>query len=146
MPVLMFRIKSNSEIIKIQKNIHAQSCVFRRAVITRVAGTAPAAAAEQVQGGISFTCDWLKAFQVMSNLNRNLILVPIDETQYHHDIRFDLTLDGEDISSDFLVNVYNYVGDDTLVFATGGQVATEFAIKYIDLFFEFDELFDYTTT
>ena len=173
MPVLHFRITQQDQPIDLSRTLHSQNCTLRRITIVRnisipsnipvtvdpliplVVGLAPTPyfvptytdPLHDMKGGIIIDVSFFKGFEVLSNFSSNDIMCPFNNMESVVDNRFEQNFANEDISLSFNVKVYNYKRENTLKFVddTGVEEADPAAIKYIDMFFEFDELFEYNT-
>ena len=149
MPVLHLRIKEANENINLSRSLHAQSFVFKRAVVVMNPSTQP----NQIQnldGGVTIQLSFFTGFELLSNLSSNNIYLPFSPPKIDsnvtpntgnydvYDIRYDLQFDAEDVKNSFNAKVFHYdSGKDKPTF---GSAAGN--IKYIDLYFEFDNLFN----
>jgi hypothetical protein len=139
MPVLHFRISSAQENIKLSRSLHAQNFTLRRAVVVKDASI-PNPTDIPYDGGCCVEVSFFTGFEVLSNMNSNDILIPFDSTKEMNDPRFTLNFSSEEIRPSFSVSVFTYTKEHKCPFGAGpGE------IKFIDLFFEFSELFDYNT-
>ena len=149
MPVLHMRIQKANENINLSRSLHAQSFVFKRAVVVLNPSTA-AGTIQNLDGGVTIQLSFFTGFELLSNLSSNNIYLPftppkLDTTVTSNtgnydifDIRYDLQFNTEDIKNSFNASVYHYdSGSQQPTFGT-----TAGTIKYIDLYFEFDDLFN----
>ena len=149
MPVLHFRINQNKENINLSRSIHAQSFIFKRAVVV----CNPSTATNQLKnldGGVNIKCSFLNGFEILSNQNSNNLYLPfappivmvapdsvaVAANYDIFDLRYDLQFSAEDIKNSFNVEVLNYDSNVSPDF----HPTTAGTIKYIDLYFEFSEL------
>ena len=165
MPILHFRITQQNQPIDLSRTLHSQNCTLRRITIVRnislpnnIPGSPTQLPAtpyfvptypgdQDMEGGIIIDVSFFKGFEVLSNFSSNDIMCPFDNMQSVVDNRFEQNFANEDISLSFNVKVFNYKRENTLKFVddTGVGKDDPAAIKYIDMFFEFDELFAYNT-
>ena len=162
MPILHFRVDKQQQNIDLSRTLHSQNLTFRRAIITRnrsIASVPPAGTnppdnyiptyTVDYLGGIIIDVSFFKGFEILSNFTSNDLMVPFNNDQSNVDHRFDMNFASEDIALSFNVQIYDFKRQlipDTLFTSTTGVADTAIgAIKYIDLFFEFDNLHDYNT-
>jgi len=160
MPVLHFRVKKQNENIDISRTLHSQNLTLRRVVITRnkslINNVPPGPLTPpydnfvptylpDLKGGIIVDVSFFKGFEILSNFVSNDILVPFGNEVANIDNRYNLNFANEDIALSFNVQCYNFERKDTVVFQTNDTDTTAGSIKYIDLFFDFDNLYDYST-
>ena len=143
------RILKENDNINLSRSLHAQSFVFKRAVVVMNPSTT-AGTIQNLDGGLTIQLSFFTGFELLSNLSSNNIYLPfsppkIDSTITPNtgnydifDIRYDLQFDAEDVKNSFNAKVYHYdSGSQQPTFGTA-----EGTIKYIDLYFEFDNLFN----
>ena len=132
MPILHFRLKSNDESINIGRPLHAQQFTLRRAVVVL-----QSTGATSFDGGVRVDVSFFNGFEILSNEVQNLLYIPFDTTATVIDKRFEFSFNAEDVQDAFQVRTRNM----------GSNAAADFdsatGIKYIDLFFEFTELYNY---
>ena len=159
MPVLHFRIKKQNENIDLSRTLHSQNLTLRRVIITRnrsVITNSPLLApvpsdnfipeyTTDLKGGIIVDISFFKGFEILSNFVSNDILVPFGNEVANIDNRYNLNFANEDIALSFNVQCYDFERKNSVVFQNDTTATTDGAIKYIDLFFDFDNLFDYST-
>ena len=159
MPVLHFRIKKQNENIDLSRTLHSQNLTLRRVIITRnrsVISNAPTTApipadnfipeyTTDLKGGIIVDISFFKGFEILSNFVSNDILVPFGNEVANIDNRYNLNFANEDIALSFNVQCYDFERKNSVVFQSDTTATTDGAIKYIDLFFDFDNLYDYST-
>jgi len=172
MPVLHFRITKQNQPINLSRTLHSQNLTLRRTTIVRnisipknipvtvgatttQVGLAPTPyfvpeytdPKEDMHGGIILDVSFFRGYELLSNFCSNDLLIPFDNMQSVVDNRYQQNFNNEDISLSFNVQVYNYKRQNILKFVSEEDVGENEpgAIKYIDVFFEFDELFDYNT-
>jgi len=149
MPVLHLRITKENDNINLSRSLHAQSFVFKRAVV--VMNPSPTAGTIQnLDGGVTIQLSFFTGFELLSNLSANNIYLPFSPPKIDSnvtpntgnfdifDIRYDLQFDAEDVKNSFNAKVFHY--DSGSEQPTFGSSAGN--IKYIDLYFEFDNLFN----
>ena len=139
MPVLHFRIKNAKENIKLSRSLHAQNFTLRRAVVVKDASIHNPVDTPY-NGGMCVEVSFFTGFEVLSNMNSNDILIPFDSSKEMNDPRFTLNFSSEEISASFSVSVSTYDKGFECPFGEGAG-----EIKFVDLFFEFSELYDYNT-
>lgn len=152
MAILHYRITEAEQSINIPNTIHAQSFIFRRAVV-RMTPLAAGSTSTNCKGGVVITISHLSGFEISSgtsissttgkpitnNLGANDILIGLDEFKPINNIYFDMEFESEDINQGFQVKVSNF-DRGPVVFGTGaGQITS------IDLYFQFASLYDYKT-
>tara|TARA_R110002096_G_scaffold368683_1_gene561975 strand:+ start:59 stop:565 length:507 start_codon:yes stop_codon:yes gene_type:complete len=167
MPVLHFRLTSKNQPINMSRSLHSQNLTLRRVSVVRnisIPNNVPLPdgslvtqppyfvptytdVTDDLKGGIIIDVSFFKGFEVLSNFSSNDILVPFDNTETVVDNRFEQNFANEDISLSFNVQCFDYERKDTLKFVNdiGVSATTPAAIKFIDLFFEFDELYSYNS-
>jgi len=154
MAILHFRLTQRNQSINIPKTIHAQSFIFRRAVVrmkTLTAGTASTV----LKGGLIVSPSHFNGFEISSgvtidnatnkpitnNLGANDILIGLNEYEAINNIYFDMEFESEDINAGFTVDCLNFDRDQSVdIFGT-----TEGKIISIDVYFQFASLYDYQT-
>ena len=161
MPVLHFRVTKQDENIDLSRTLHAQNLTLRRAVITRnksLVSNVPALPVvpadnfipiyvTDYKGGLILDISFFKGFEILSNFSSNDILLPFGNEIANIDTRYEQNFASEDISLSFRCRAFDFEREDTIKFISDTPLApqTDGAIKYIDLFFEFDELYEYNT-
>ena len=149
MPVLHMRILKENDNINLSRSLHAQSFVFKRAVV--VMNPSPTAQTIQnLDGGVTIQLSFFTGFELLSNLSANNIYLPFSPPKLDSnvtsntgnydifDIRYDLQFNTEDIKNSFNAKVFHYdSGSEQPTFGTAAGT-----IKYIDLYFEIDDLFN----
>jgi hypothetical protein len=149
MPVLHMRILKENDNINLSRSLHAQSFVFKRAVVVMNPSTT-AQTIQNLDGGLTIQLSFFTGFELLSNLSANNIYLPFSPPKLDSnvtantgnydifDIRYSLQFDAEDVKNSFNAKVYHYdSGSEQPTFGT-----TAGTIKYIDLYFEFDNLFN----
>jgi hypothetical protein len=143
MPILHFRLTHKKQTVLLSKTIHSQNFTLRRCIITKNASVT-----QTYKGGLIIDCAFLSGNEILSNFNSNDILIPFADAETNIDNRYTQNFAAEDISTSFIVKSYDFEKQADAIFqddyATGGA-AVDGAIKYADIFFEFDELTDYNT-
>mgnify|MGYP001591796373 CR=1 FL=1 len=154
MAILHYRLTEDNQSIILPKDIHSQSFIFRRAVIRSV----PLSATDTstLKGGVIVEPSFFSGFEVVSsisidsstnkpianNLVSNDILLAIDESKTINNIYFDMEFESEDIPQAFTVKTFNFDREKPSagVFGTSaGQITS------IDIYFQFNSLYDYNT-
>jgi len=152
MAILHYRITEKEQSINIPSTIHAQSFIFRRAVV-RMVPLASGATSTNCKGGIVVTPSHFSGFEISSgtsldsttskpitnNLGANDILIGLDEYKPINNIYFDMEFESEDINQGFTVSVRNF-DKQPVTFGTGAGELTS-----IDVYFQFASLYDYKT-
>lgn len=144
MVVLHIRIKENNEVINLDKGLVSTNMTLRRAVVIKNPKTG--GAVHDYAGGISVSLDFLTGgVAIASNVNNDEISIPIDDNLEVNDVRFDLNFNSERVNRSFQTNVRNYndLGINPPFNRTAGANNNE--LKYVDLYFEYDRLYDYDT-
>ena len=149
MPVLHIRITKENDYINLSRSLHAQSFVFKRAVVVMNPSTT-AGTIQNLDGGVTIQLSFFTGFELLSNLSSNNIYLPFSPPKIDtvdppntgnydiFDIRYDLQFDAEDVKNSFNAKVFHYdSGSEQPSFGTSAGT-----IKYIDLYFEFDNLFN----
>ena len=142
MVVLHIRIKENSEVINLPQGLNARNMTLRRCVVIKNPKTG--AGPHDYAGGIAINLDFLRGgLSISSNVNNDEISIPMDDSLEVNDVRFDLNFDSERVNRSFQTNVRNYddIGTKPPFNRTAGANNNE--LKYIDLYFEYDRLYDY---
>tara|TARA_R110002167_G_scaffold33871_1_gene108406 strand:+ start:181 stop:615 length:435 start_codon:yes stop_codon:yes gene_type:complete len=141
MPLLHYRLTQNNQNITINAQIHAQSFILRRIIVQQVA---LGAAASVNDGGVIINPSHLSGLEIVSGSqsNNNDIIVGYDELIATHSQFYSQEFDSESIPQAFNVQTHKFggnTGDDSLaVFGTDPGNITS-----IDVFFEFQSLFNY---
>ncbi len=152
MAILHYRITQAEQSINIPNTIHAQSFIFRRAVVRMIPLTA-GSTSTNCKGGVVITPSHFSGFEISSgttidgdtgkpitnNLGANDILIGLDEFKPINNTYFDMEFESEDINQGFTVKVSNF-DKQAVVFGTGAGELTS-----IDLYFQFASLYDYKT-
>jgi len=144
MTVLHLRIKENNEVIDLDQGLLAQNMRLRRCVVIKNPKTG--GAPHDYQGGIAINLEFLKGgLSIASNVNNDEISVPIDDSLEVNDVRFDLNFNAERVNRSFVTSIRNYddTGTQPPFNRTAGANNNE--LKYVDLYFEYDKLYDYDT-
>jgi hypothetical protein len=152
MAILHYRITQPEQSINIPNTIHAQSFIFRRAVVRMVPLTT-GSTSTNCKGGVVITPSHFSGFEISSgttidgntgkaitnNLGANDLLIGLDEFKPINNIYFDMEFESEDINQGFTVKVSNF-DKQAVVFGTGaGELSS------IDIYFQFASLYDYKT-
>ena len=152
MAILHYRITEDEQSITIPNTIHAQSFIFRRAIV-RMVPLAAGAADVLLKGGIVISPSHFSGFEISSgtstdsttskpilnNLGANDLLVGLDVEKAINNIYFDMEFESENINQGFTVKVRNFDKDntDSLFGGDAGQLTS------IDVYFQFASLFNY---
>ena len=165
MPTLHVRIEKQNQPIDLSRTLHSQNLTLRRAVVVRnisIPNNIPLSTAatpppyfvptytdptDDLKGGIIIDLSFFKGFEILSNFSSNDLLIPFANTEVLVDNRYEQDFSNEDISLSFNVECYDYERKNTLKFVSDAGVSetTPGAIKYIDVFFSFDQLYSYNT-
>jgi hypothetical protein len=115
MVVLHLRIKENNEVINLDTGLLSQNLTLKRCVVVKNPKTG--GAPHQFDGGIAINLD----------------------------VRFDLNFNAERVNRSFVTSIRNY--DDTGIVPPFNRTAgaNNNELKYVDLYFEYDKLYDYDT-
>jgi len=148
MPVLHFRITSATQVINVNRELHAQNFTLKRVIAVKDTSARPAAPAAQYNGGLTLDFDFLQGNQVMSNIAPNDVIfaIPEDSTGVSSSAiseRYDLNFDSEDIRTQFTVKVFNFDKSAPAPFAASYAAAKttgQGELAYVDVFIEFQEL------
>lgn len=153
MAILHYRLTEDNQSIILPKDIHSQSFIFRRACIRSV----PLGSDTSIlKGGCIVEPSFFSGFEVVcgvsidgstnkpiaNNLVSNDILLAIDESKSINNIYFDMEFESEDIPQAFTVKTFNFDREKPTagVFGTSaGQITS------IDIYFQFNSLYDYNT-
>jgi len=100
---------------------------------------------DDLKGGIIIDVSFFKGWEMLSNFSSNDLFVPFGNEVANVDNTYTQNFANEDISLSFNVQTYDFERKDTLKFVgdAGVTATTPAAIKFIDVFWEFDELFAY---
>ena len=152
MAILHYKITSADQNIQLSTDIHAQSFLLRRVIVQQVplrklsqaavagASTAEVYTASVNKGGVVIQPSHLSGLEIVSgNLsNSNDIIVAYDEEVASHSIFYDMEFESETVPRAFNVKVKKFDKSADAVFGTQeGQITS------IDLFFQFNSLFNY---
>lgn len=144
MGILLIRVRKSNENITISKEILAQKLTFIRATIykdTTTGGT-------DYNGSVFLDLDFFNGFEVTTNLNDNFLILPVSYADEIQTRQMNQEFNGEDIKSSFNVKVYyeDNNGDIVLAPMKSDASATDTGkIIWIDLYFQIDSLYDYST-
>jgi hypothetical protein len=152
MAILHYRITEAEQSINIPNTIHAQSFIFRRAVVRMIPLT-PNSTSTNCKGGIVVTPSHFSGFEISSgtsvssttgkpisnNLGANDLLIGLDEYKPINNIYFDMEFESEDINQGFTVRTTNFDRQPVTFGTSAGQISS------IDLYFQFASLYDYKT-
>ena len=152
MAILHYRITEAEQSINIPNTIHAQSFIFRRAVVRMVPLTAGSNSIN-CKGGLVISPSHFSGFEISSgttidsttskpisnNLGANDILIGLDEFKAINNIYFDMEFETEDVNQGFTVKVSNFDKGSVTFGTSAGQLTS------IDLYFQFASLYDYKT-
>ena len=161
MPLLHFRITEKDESINMSRTLHAQNLTLRRAIITRNPSlqtnvqneVAVGSAKTQVvpiydadcKGGIVVDASFLRGYEIMSNFSSNDIMIPFANDSINVDEQFELDIASEDIALAFNIKVLDFERKDTILFTKATSAGEPGAIQYVDLIFQYDELYNHDT-
>ena len=152
MAILHYRLTEAEQSVNIPNTIHAQSFIFRRAVV-RMKPLTAGSTSTNCKGGIVISPSHFSGFEISSgttidsttakpitnNLGANDILIGLDEFKPINNTYFDMEFESEDINQAFTVRISNF-DKEPVVFGTGAGQLTS-----IDLYFQFASLYDYKT-
>ena len=152
MAILHYRITEAEQSINIPNTIHAQSFIFRRAVVRMVPLTA-GSTSTNLKGGVCISPSHFSGFEISSgtsingdtgkpitnNLGANDILIGLDEYKPINNTYFDMEFETEDVNQGFTVKVRNFDKGPVVFGSSAGQLTS------IDLYFQFASLYDYKT-
>ena len=152
MAILHYRITEAEQSINIPNTIHAQSFIFRRAVV-RMVPLSTGSTSSNCKGGICISPSHFSGFEISSgttidsttskpisnNLGANDILIGLDEFKAINNIYFDMEFETEDVNQGFTVKVSNFDKGSVTFGTSAGQLTS------IDLYFQFASLYDYKT-
>lgn len=152
MAILHYRITENEQSINIPNTIHAQSFIFRRAIVRMVPLTT-GSSSTNCKGGIVISPSHFSGFEISSgtsissvtskpitnNLGANDILIGLDEFKPINNTYFDMEFESEDINQAFTVKVYNFDKQPVTFGTNAGELTS------IDIYFQFASLYDYKT-
>ena len=144
MGILLIRVRKSNENITISKEILAQKLTFIRATIykdTTTGGT-------DYNGSVFLDLDFFNGFEVTTNLNDNFLILQVSYADEIQTRQMNQEFNGEDIKSSFNVKVYyeDNNGDIVLAPMKSDASATDTGkIIWIDLYFQIDSLYDYST-
>lgn len=168
MAILHYRVKRADDSIVLNNSIDSQSFIFRRAIVKlyRVAGqganppTAIPANTDLNNGGVVVKPSHFSGFEIVSDQNQGLndIMLAFEGDKPIHNIYYDMEFDSEAIQRGFTVKVHqltegtNGVKVDAVfaprdtngnLITTGAGQAVAGQIEFIDLFFQFESLYNY---
>ena len=152
MAILHYRLTEAEQSVNIPNTIHAQSFIFRRAVVRMVPLTANSTSTN-CKGGIVISPSHFSGFEISSgtsissttgkpitnNLGANDILIGLDEFKPINNIYFDMEFESEDVNQAFTVRVSNFDKQPVVFGNSAGQLTS------IDVYFQFASLYDYKT-
>ena len=160
MAILHYRLTSANQNVVLSSGIDAQSFIFRRAIINLVpgaGGTIPAGT-DLNGGGVVIKPSHFSGFEVVSDQTGgvNDIMIGFEGDKITQTIYHDMEFDSEQITRGFQVQtkmLNNKAAPNTLVnanFAPRDPItgvltgaAVEGQIDYIDVFFQFESLYNY---
>lgn len=165
MAILHYRVKRADDSIVLNNSIDSQSFIFRRAIVKlyRVAGNPPTAiptGTDLNNGGVVVKPSHFSGFEIVSDQNQGLndIMLAFEGDKPIHNIYYDMEFDSEAIQRGFTVKVHqltegtNGVKVDAVfaprdtdgnIITTGANQAVAGQIEFIDLFFQFESLYNY---
>jgi hypothetical protein len=152
MAILHYRITEAEQSINIPKTIHAQSFIFRRAIVRMVPLVAPATSTN-CKGGLVVSPSHFSGFEISSgttissttakpitnNLGANDILIGLDEYKPINNVYFDMEFESEDVNQGFTVKITNFDKQPIKFGTQAGELTS------IDMYFQFASLYDYKT-
>ena len=144
MGILLIRVRKSNENITISKEILAQKLTFIRATIYKDTTTGGV----DYNGSVFLDLDFFNGFEVTTNLNDNFLILPVSYADEIQTRQMNQEFNGEDIKSSFNVKVYyeDNNGDIVLAPMKSDASATDTGkIIWIDLYFQIDSLYDYST-
>jgi len=143
MPLLHIRVSNNDENITISKELRAQKMTLVRSTIFK-----NSAAGQSYRGSLFFDLDFFNGFEYISNLNDNFVMSPIsdDNASTLQTYQMNQDFNSENIKQSF--NVKTFLRDNLgnfvpAPFDPSGNAAGQ--IVYIDLFFQINELYNYSS-
>ena len=165
MAILHYRIKSANDNIVLNNSIDAQSFIFRRAIVKlyRIPNAVPnppnaiPANTDLNGGGVVIRPSHFSGFEIVSSQNQGLndIMLAFEGDKPIHNIYYDMEFDSEAIQRGFTVKVHQLTegangtrldaqftprdnnGNINIANALAGQ------IEFIDVFFQFESLYNY---
>lgn len=145
MPLLHFRIDEADQTINLSRTLHAQNLKLKRVMIKKGDNT-------EFDGGLIIDCSFLKGYEIMSPFAANDFMVKFGKTDESVDKEYDLGVASEDISLAFNVKVYDFLRNKLTATdfskdatSTTGYTPAATKIDYIDVIFEYDQLYNYDT-
>ena len=144
MAILHVRIKKSDENITLSKEILAQKLTLIRATIYKDI----AAGGQDYNGSVFIDLDFFNGFEVTTNLNDNFLILPVAYDGEIQTRQMDQEFQGEDIKSSFNVKVFyeDNSGNVTKAPMKSDAAATDDGkIIWIDLYFQIQSLFDYSS-
>jgi len=143
MPILHIRISNNNENITIAKELRSQKMTLVRATIFKnsIGG------GQVYNGSLFFDLDFFNGFEYVSNLNDNFLTVPITDENNNslQSYQMEQDFNSEDIKQSFNVKTFFINGSGNYTpcpFDISGNDPGK--IRYIDLFFQVSQLYDYS--
>lgn len=144
MAILHVRIKKSDENITLSKEILAQKLTLIRATIYKDTQ----AGGQDYNGSVFIDLDFFNGFEVTTNLNDNFLILPIAYDGEIQTRQMDQEFQGEDIKSSFNVKVFYEDNSGNIVKApmkSDAAATDDGKIIWIDLYFQIQSLFDYST-
>jgi hypothetical protein len=144
MAIFHIRIKKSNENITISKEILAQKLTLIRATIykdTTTGGT-------DYNGSVFIDLDFFNGFEVTTNLNDNFLILPVSYADEIQTRQMDQEFNGEDVKSSFNVKVFYEDNNNNIVLApmkSDASATDTGKIIWIDLYFQIQSLYDYST-
>ena len=144
MAILHIRIKDSDENITLSKEILAQKLTLVRATIyknTTVGG-------QDYNGSVFIDLDFFNGFEVTTNLNDNFLILPVAYDGEIQTRQMDQEFQGEDIKSSFNVKVFYEDASGNIAKApmkSDAAATDDGKIIWIDLYFQIQQLWDYST-
>ena len=144
MAILHIRIKDSDENITLSKEILAQKLTLIRATIYKDT----TAGGQDYNGSVFVDLDFFNGFEVTTNLNDNFLILPISYSEQIQTRQMDQEFQGEDIKSSFNVKVFYEDAQGEIQKApmkSDASLSDAGKIIWIDLYFQIQQLYDYST-
>lgn len=144
MGILHIRIRKSDENITISKELLAQKLILIRATIYKDTQ----AGGQDYNGSVFLDLDFFNGFEVTTNLNDNFLILPVAYDGEIQTRQMDQEFQGEDIKSSFNVKVFYEDNSGNVTKApmkSDASASDDGKIIWIDLYFQIQSLFDYST-
>ena len=144
MGILHLRIRKSDENITISKELLAQKLILIRATIYKDTQ----AGGQDYNGSVFLDLDFFNGFEVTTNLNDNFLILPVAYDGEIQTRQMDQEFQGEDIKSSFNVKVFYEDNSGNVTKApmkSDASASDDGKIIWIDLYFQIQSLFDYST-